>query len=132
MEQFLAVSTDDMDEESWRGQLEEFRQLTYSASNPSPPIFTPKEVDTRARVLSKPEPQYAEAARKARVTGTVVLRAVFSDQGEVKNIVILRALGYGLTTSTINAARQIRFTPAMMDGRPVSTSIQLEYKFNLY
>ena len=62
----------------------------------------------------------------------MVLRAVFSDEGKVKHIVILKALGYGLTTSTINAARQIRFTLAMMDGRPVSTSIQLEYNFNLF
>jgi TonB family protein len=131
MEQFLAVSADDPDVESWRGQLEEFRQLVYSGSSPSP-IFTPKEVTTKAQVLSKPVPQYPEAARIAGVRGMVALRAVLSDKGEVKHIVILRALGYGLTTQTINAARQIRFTPAIKDGQPVSMSILLEYNFNLY
>lgn len=132
MEQFLTVNPDDLDAESWRGQLEEFRRLVYSASNPIPAIFTPAEVTQKARVLSKPEPQYSEAARKAGVTGKVVLRAVFSDEGEVKHIVILRAVGYGLTTRSIDAARQIRFTPAMKDGQPVSMSLQLEYNFNLF
>ena len=132
LEQFLAVRPDDMDAESWRGQLEELRQPIYVLSDPSPPIFTAKEVTQKARVLSKPEPQYSEAARKAGVTGTVVLRAVFSAEGEVKHIEIARARGYGLTTQAVRAARQIRFTPAMMDGQPVSMFIQLEYNFNLY
>jgi TonB family protein len=132
LEQLLAGSPDDMDAESWRGQVEELRRRVSLESNPGPPIFTGKEVTMKARVLSKPEPQYSEAARKAGVTGTVVLRAVFSADGEVKHILITRALGYGLTTHAIRAARQIRFTPAMKDGTPVSMNIQLEYNFNLY
>ncbi|MGI9167858.1 MAG: TonB family protein, partial [Pyrinomonadaceae bacterium] len=127
LEQFLAGSPDDVDAASWRGQLEELRQRIYLESNPGPAIFTGKEVTQKARVLSKPEPQYSEAARKAGVTGTVVLRAVFSAEGEVKHILITRALGYGLTTQAVRAARQIQFTPAMKDGTPVSMHIQLEY-----
>ena len=61
-----------------------------------------------------------------------MLRAVFSAEGEVKNILITRALGYGLTTQSVRAARKIQFTPAMKDGTPVSMHIQLEYNFNLY
>ncbi len=132
LEQFLAGSPDDVDAASWRGQLEELRRRIYLESNPGPAIFTVKEVTQKARVLSKPEPQYSEAARKAGVTGTVVLRAVFSAEGEVKHILITRALGYGLTTQAVRAARQIQFTPAMKDGTPVSMHIQLEYNFNLY
>ena len=37
-------------------------------------IFSGKDVTSKARVLSKPEPQYTEEARKNQVTGTVVLR----------------------------------------------------------
>lgn len=132
LEQLLAARPDDMDAESWRGQVEELRRRINLESNPGPPILTGKEVTQKARVLSKPEPQYSEAARQAGVTGTVVLRAVFSAEGEVKNILITRALGYGLTTRTIRAARKIRFSPAMKDGIPVSMHIQLEYNFNLY
>jgi protein TonB len=61
-----------------------------------------------------------------------VLRTVFSSNGEVKDIYVVRALGYGLTTRAINAARKIKFTPAIKDGRPVSMYIQLEYNFSLY
>jgi TonB family protein len=132
LELFLASSPDDMDAETWRGQAEELRRLISLESNPGPPIFTAQEVTQKVRVISKPEPQYSEVARKAGVTGTVVLRAVFSAEGEVKHILITRALGYVLTTSSVSAARQIRFTPATKDGIPVSMYLQLEYNFNLY
>ncbi len=131
LEQVLAGSPDDMDAETWRGQVEELRRLVSLESSPAP-IFNIKDVTEKVRVLSKPEPRYSDAARKAGVTGTVVLRAVFSAEGEVKHILISRALGYGLATSSVRAARQIRFSPAMKDGIPVSIYLQLEYNFNLY
>ena len=86
----------------------------------------------RARVISKPEPQYTEDARRNQVTGTVVLRVVFASSGEVEQIRAVRSLPFGLTERAIAAARQIRFEPARRDGRPVSVSMQLEYNFNLY
>ena len=86
----------------------------------------------RARVLSKPEPQYTEEARKKDITGTVVLRVVFSSSGEVTNIRAMQTLPAGLTEKAIAAARQIRFVPAKVYGRPVSMFMQLEYNFNLY
>jgi TonB family protein len=94
--------------------------------------FSPKEVNVKARILSRPEPQYTEDARKNQVSGTVVLRAVFSSSGQVTNIRAVSGLPYGLTERAIGAARQIRFTPAMKDGRAVSQYIQIEYNFNLY
>lgn len=94
--------------------------------------FTSKDVTTKARVLSKPEPQYTEEARKNQVTGTVILRAVFTSGGQVTNITARSGLPYGLTERAIAAARQIKFVPATKDGRPVSMYIQLEYNFNLY
>ncbi|HEU4509471.1 MAG TPA: energy transducer TonB [Pyrinomonadaceae bacterium] len=90
------------------------------------------EVEQRARLLQKPEPQYTEEARKNQITGTVMLRAVFSSGGEVVQIQAIRSLPFGLTERAIAAARQIKFVPAMKDGRPVSVFMQLEYNFNLY
>ena len=86
----------------------------------------------RAHVLSKPEPQYTEDARKNQITGTVVLKVVFASSGDVVQIRALRTLPFGLTERAIAAARQIRFEPAKRDGQPVSVSMQLEYNFNLY
>lgn len=95
-------------------------------------IFSSKDVTSRARVLSKPEPQYTESARKNQITGTVVLKAVFSSSGSVTNISTIRGLPDGLTERAIAAAKQIRFVPAQKDGHPVSMWMQLEYNFNLY
>ena len=86
----------------------------------------------RARVISKPEPQYTEDARRNQVTGTVVLRVVFASSGDVEQIRAVRSLPFGLTERAIAAARLIRFEPAKRDGRAVSVSMQLEYNFNLY
>ena len=95
-------------------------------------IFKPSEVNSKARILSRPEPQYTEDARKNQVSGTVVLRAVFSSNGTVTNIRTVSGLPHGLTERAMAAARQIRFAPATKDGRPVSQYIQIEYNFNLY
>lgn len=95
-------------------------------------VYTHKEVTTKVRIISKPEPQYTEEARKKQTTGTVILRAVFAADGKVRAIVPLSPLPNGLTANSIRAARQIRFVPAMKDGKPVSIFLQLEYNFNLY
>lgn len=103
-------------------------------SNPDDPnrVYPPVQVTERARVLAKPEPQYTEDARRNQITGSVVLRVVFSRTGEVTNIRAIHALPFGLTEKAIAAARQIRFRPATKDGRPVNVYMQLEYNFNLY
>jgi TonB family protein len=94
--------------------------------------FKGSEVEQRARILSKPEPQYTEEARKNQLSGTVMLRAVFSSSGEVVQIQALRTLPFGLTEQAIVAARRIKFVPATKGGQPVSVSMHLEYNFNLY
>ena len=100
-------------------------------SGPDRP-FTGAEVDQRARLLSKPEPQYTEEARRNQLSGTVTLRVVFSSTGEVVQIRAMRTLPFGLTEKAIAAARQIKFIPAMKGGHAVSVHMQLEYNFNLY
>lgn len=95
-------------------------------------IYPPQQVTERARVITKPEPQYTEEARRNSISGSVVLRVVFSRTGEVTNIRAIQTLPFGLTERAITAARMIRFRPATKDGRPVNVPMQLEYNFNLY
>ena len=94
--------------------------------------FWSNQVEQRARLVFKPEPQYTEEARRNQITGTVTLRVVFSSSGEVVQIRAVRTLPFGLTERAIAAARQIKFVPAMKSGHPVSVHMQLEYNFNLY
>ena len=91
-----------------------------------------KDVTRRAAIVSKPEPWYSNEARAAGVTGTVVLRVILSSSGEVKHINLVSGLSRGLTENAIEAARQIRFVPAVKDGRFVSYWIELQYNFGLY
>lgn len=90
------------------------------------------QVEQRARLVFKPEPQYTEEARRNQISGTVMLRVIFASSGEVVQIQAVRTLPFGLTERAIAAARQIKFVPAMKGGQPVSVHMQLEYNFNLY
>ena len=94
-------------------------------------IYRGKDVDVKARLLKFPQPQYTEDARKNGISGVVVLKAVFAKNGEVQYIRVVAGLPYGLSEQAIIAARQIKFTPAMKGGKPVSMWMQLEYNFNL-
>ena len=107
-------------------------QFASSFIDTSGTIFTGKQVDRKAILVMKPEPTYTEAARKKEITGTVVLKVVFSRKGSVTNIRTDVALPEGLTEKAIDAAKKIKFIPAMKDGKFVSMWMQLEYNFNLY
>ena len=95
-------------------------------------IFVGKDVDTKVRLISKPEPVYTDEAKQRGVVGTVVLKAIFTGSGKVMNIRVVQGVPYGLTERAIAAARQIRFIPATKEGKFVSMWMQLEYNFNLY
>ncbi|HXD31243.1 MAG TPA: TonB family protein [Pyrinomonadaceae bacterium] len=142
LEQLLMLNSADLDAEVWRNQIKQMSSGVFvsRSANDSPDMtgkdpnrpMTGKEVTTKVHVTSKPEPQYTEEARRAGVVGTVALRAVFSSDGQVKNILVREALGYGLTSAAVNAAKRIKFTPAQKDGSAVSMYIHLEYNFHLY
>jgi TonB family protein len=71
-------------------------------------------------VLYKPEPEYSELARKARVQGTVCVEAIIDDKGQVRGLRVREGLGYGLDEQALEAVKQWRFRPATRDGKPVS------------
>jgi TonB family protein len=132
LEKYLELEPNAKDKQSWAEQLDSLRFYSHRTSKGIEGVFSGKQVTTKARVLKKPEPAYTEEARRTQVTGTVVLRAVFTADGTVKHFLVLQGLPYGLTEAAISAARKIKFTPARVDGRSVSMFIQLEYNFNLY
>lgn len=95
-------------------------------------VFAQREVDVKAQLLARPKPQYTDAARQNNVQGTVALRVVLSADGSVGSVTPVRGLSHGLTEKAIAAAKQIRFSPAIKDGRPVSVAITVEYNFSVY
>jgi TonB family protein len=95
-------------------------------------VFTQGEVDQTAKFLSLPKPGYTDVARQNAVQGVVKLQAVLTADGRVREIRVISGLPNGLSEKAIEAARQLKFTPAMKDGKAVSVQVVLEYNFSLY
>src|SRR5215831_7862015 len=141
LEDYLKAKPNDPEAEVWREQIKRIQAtarrekpdgLAVTAPSGEEPVFSGKDVTSKARVLEKREPTYTESARRAGVTGTIMLRAVFSGNGTVTNVFVSQALAFGLTARAVEAAKSIRFTPATKDGKPVSMWMELQYNFNLY
>ena len=114
----------------WTSRAQFLRALGSDATGME--VFSGKEVTTKVRILSKPEPTYTEEARGNRVNGRVVLVALFGPDGRVHAVRIIRGLPDGLTRSAIEATQRIKFVPATKDGRPVSQWLEVEYGFHIY
>lgn len=89
-------------------------------------------VDTRPVLLNSPHPLYTEEARKNKVQGVVRVRVFVDTSGAVREVVVTRGLPDGLSEQAVRAAYQMRFRPAVRDGRQVSYWLSnVEIEFNL-
>ena len=86
---------------------------------------------TPPQLIYKVEPEFSEAARKAKYQGTVVLAIEVDATGHPRNVRVLEQLGLGLDEKAIEAVSQWRFRPGSEDGRPVVTSATVEVSFRL-
>jgi protein TonB len=74
---------------------------------------------------------YTDEARRANVTGEVLLEIVVRRDGSVGDVKILRRLGSGLDQRAVQAVRQWRFAPARMKGVPVDVVVEVSVDFKL-
>lgn len=102
-------------------------QPTANVPHPSP---TPT-VDTRPVRLSGPMPRYTDAARAESIQGSVTLRVLVGEDGNVSAVRVIRGLPDGLNEQAIAAARLTKFKPAMKDGKPVAYWVVVEMNFNI-
>jgi protein TonB len=84
------------------------------------------------RPIYDPDPQYSEAARQARFQGAVILQIVVGADGRTRDVRVQRSVGMGLDQKAIEAVQRWRFEPAMKDGHPVATQVNIEVFFRLY
>jgi TonB family protein len=133
LERYLSLVPNATDVVVLRERLEALRFYAGlgDRTNTERTIFRVNEVRVRYRLTGRPAAEYTDAARAVGITGTVRLRAVFSADGRVRHILPIKTLSHGLTEAAIDAARRIRFEPSMINGRPVSTFVILEYRFSL-
>jgi TonB family protein len=99
---------------------------------PAEHAFKASEVTRAALITFKPEPGFTEAARRDNVSGVVRLRALLKYDGTVEVVEVIQGLPEGLTERSVEAAKKIRFQPAMRNGRAVTQSVILEYNFNVF
>lgn len=90
-----------------------------------------RTVDTKPVRLSSPPPRYTEAARANGTQGSVLLSVLVAEDGNVKDVRVVRGLPDGLTEQAIDAARHAKFKPATKDGKAVAYWIGLEMNFNI-
>jgi protein TonB len=77
--------------------------------------------DTDVEAVYTPKPNYLPLARRQRVGGVVILRALINENGTVDEVQVLRGIkpDLGLDGAAAGAVRTWRFRPATKDGVPV-------------
>jgi len=81
-------------------------------------------------VLKQVSPIYPDFAKRAHIQGAVLLLMTVDEQGQPIDVAILE--GHPVFQETaLQAARQWRFEPAKVDGRPVIAVFRLTLKFTL-
>ena len=75
-------------------------------------------------------PVYPPIAQSARITGVVILEAVIAEDGSVGMLTVLRSVRF-LDDAAIQAVRQWRFTPTLLNGQPVPVIMTVTVSFGL-
>jgi TonB family protein len=91
----------------------------------------PGSLNRRPTILYKEKASYTDEARRNGVQGTVSLSVIFTADGTVTSMKVVRGLPDGLNERAIEAAKKIRFRPAIKNGQPVSVRGILEFSFHL-
>lgn len=82
-------------------------------------------------LISKVEPEYTKAARKAKIAGTVLVSVIIDKNGNPRNVHITRGLDPGLNAKAVQAIKQWRFRPAIRNGKAVAVKANIEVHFRL-
>jgi protein TonB len=92
------------------------------------PIRNPPHAPVR---IAGKAPQYPEAARRARVSGIVIVELLIEKDGRVSAVHLVKPLPFGLDRAVVDAARTWRFKPMLLHGRPVRVIWQQAVAMNL-
>jgi TonB family protein len=84
---------------------------------------------TEGKLLRKVLPQYPQMARSANVSGDVVLSAKIGTDGVLHNIKVVSGNPL-LREAAIDAARQWRYSPYKLGGKPVETDTRITITFH--
>jgi protein TonB len=83
-----------------------------------------------ANLIPDVPPQYPPDAGRARIEGTVVLMAMIGKDGTVKDVRVESGLPI-LAQAAIDAVKQWRYKPYLMNGQPVEVDSRITINFTL-
>ncbi len=105
-----------------RVQHDGWKEVVYNVGNG---VSAPK-------VISKVDPQYSDAARLARLEGTVVVEGIVMTDGSFGSLEILNSPDFPeLDRSALLAIQQWKFDPGKLKGQSVPVRLVVEMNFNL-
>jgi TonB family protein len=83
-----------------------------------------------AQVITKDPPVYPPLAHQARIQGTVVLKVVISKTGDVVNVQLVSGHPM-LAPSAIEAVKQWKYKPFLVNGEPFEVETNVSVNFTL-
>jgi protein TonB len=95
------------------------------------PVYAPRVV-VDARFLERVAPVYPDIAREQGAQGTAIVMATVGPKGNVLSVDIDQSTGNKLLDSAaLAAARESRFEPPEIDGKPATETYRIVYTFDL-
>ncbi len=111
---------------------QEVRPFTAPVLRQFDPKFPPIDRSIQPPVVvERVEPTYPEEARKARISGIVILETKIDENGSIVGVNVLKPLPFGLDQAAAEAVKQWKFKPALKDGKPVAVTFNLTVNFKL-
>ncbi|HEY4842742.1 MAG TPA: energy transducer TonB [Terriglobales bacterium] len=100
-----------------------------------PKVATPQRVRVSTGVatgllIRKVTPNYPQLAKQARIQGSVVLQAEISKDGTIQNLQLISGHPM-LAPAAIEAVKQWRYKPYLLNGEPVAVETQVVVNFSL-
>ncbi len=83
-----------------------------------------------SKLIRRVEPTYPELAKRARVQGQVVLVVTVDEEGNVADIKVTKGHPL-LDEAALNAVRQWKYSPTLLNGEPVPVIATVTVIFNL-
>lgn len=101
---------------------------------PPPPTPTAPAIRVshmmEGNLLHRVQPVYPPLARQARVQGSVVLQAVINREGKIEGLQVVRGHPL-LVQAALDAVRQWRYQPYILNGQPIEVETQITVNFLL-
>jgi protein TonB len=116
-----------------RGVIDSIGTAEAVAPPPAPPAPThPLKVSywAEGNLVFRVQPIYPPLARQARIQGTVELRAIISKTGTIENLTVVSGHPM-LVKSALEAVRQWRYRPYLLNGDPIEVETSVTVNFLL-